>query len=200
MGPPAGHSARMESATTDRAQNQQHAPPDDATASGARFALDTVRGAYADYPASRHPLGTYAALTVVYNAALMVVLARTRAAPAPSLADFALGVLATHKLSRVITKDFVTSFIRAPFVTCESDAPTHGELTEKAKGKGFQRGIGELLTCPYCMDQWVALALIGGRVLAPRPTRLLTYLFATVAIADAAHLAYVAASTAQQRQ
>lgn len=189
----------MEAATATRTP-QQLTDGRDSSTNGFGSALHAVREAYADYPAAHHPLGTYAALTGVYNAGLAVVLARSHRATELSFGDFVLGVLATHKLSRVITKDFVTSFIRAPFVTCKSDAPTHGELTEEAKGTGFQRGIGNLLTCPYCMDQWVGLALAGGRILAPRRTRLLTFLFATVAIADAVQLAYVAASTAQQRQ
>ena len=63
--------------------------------------------------------------------------------------------IATHKLSRLITKDWVTSPFRAPF-TKFKEADGVGEVTEEARGTGMQQAIGELVTCPWCVGPWVA--------------------------------------------
>ncbi len=74
--------------------------------------------------------------------------------------DLVLMGVATHKLSRLITKDRVTSFARAPFTRYEEPAG-HGEIEEHARGTGMRRAVGQLLTCPYCISQWVAGGLHG---------------------------------------
>jgi hypothetical protein len=53
----------------------------------------------------------------------------------PSAADIALAGIATHKVTRLIAKDRVTSFIRAPFTRYQEPAG-HGELEEAARGTG----------------------------------------------------------------
>jgi len=67
-----------------------------------------------------------------------------------SVLDLALLGIATHKLSRNVAKDRITGILRAPFVNyiCGSGA---GEVEEEPRGRGFQRGIGHLISCPYCM-------------------------------------------------
>ncbi len=93
-----------------------------------------------------------------------------------------LGV-ATHKLSRFITKDKVTRPIRAPFTEVEGrGAP--GELEEQPRGKGARVAIGELLSCPFCLDAWVANGFVSGTLFAPRVTRAVASLFVVVAISD----------------
>ena len=72
------------------------------------------------------------------------------------MADIALGALATQKLSRLISKDKVTSFVRAPFTRFEEKAG-HGEVFEEPRGTGLRYATGELLVCRYC----------GGRLLLP---------------------------------
>ena len=84
--------------------------------------------------------------------------------------DIALLTVATHKASRLITKDRVTSAVRAPFTEYQSDGGP-AEVEERARGRGFRRALGELLVCPYCLGMWIAALLAGGLVVAPRPTR-----------------------------
>lgn len=144
-----------------------------------------------------HPLGSYAALTATFGAALggALLLARRRRRALPeriSAGDVLLTGLATQKISRLITKDRVTSFVRAPFTEFQDDAG-HGEIEEAARGRGAQRAIGELLVCPYCVAQWVAGAFAVGYVHAPRLTRLLAAMWSAQAIGDFAQLAYSAA-------
>jgi hypothetical protein len=99
---------------------------------------------------------------------------------------------ATHKLSRLITKDKVTSFMRAPFVRYEESAGK-GELNETPRGTGLRRAIGELLVCPYCVGNWVASAFGVGMVTAPRYTRLIAFIYTAEAVSDFLQIAYRAA-------
>jgi hypothetical protein len=50
--------------------------------------------------------------------------------------------------------------------------------------------VGELITCPFCLAQWVATAFTAGLVFAPRATRLVAGTFSTVAISDALQNVY----------
>lgn len=50
--------------------------------------------------------------------------------------------MASHKAARMVTKDRVTSAVRAPFTRFEHDAGP-GEVSESARGRGLQRAIGE---------------------------------------------------------
>ena len=108
--------------------------------------------------------------------------------------DILLLGVATHKLSRLIAKDRVTSFLRAPFARYEEPSG-RGELEEHARGTGMRRAIGQLVTCPFCIGQWVAGGFTVGLVAAPRPTRLAAAMFAALAISDGLQLAYKAADT-----
>jgi hypothetical protein len=97
--------------------------------------------------------------------------------------DVTLLGVATHKLSRLIAKDTVTAPIRAPFTRLNGpQAP--GELSEEVRGSGRRHVIGELLTCPFCLAQWVATGFAMGLVFAPRATRLAAATFTAVAISD----------------
>lgn len=146
-----------------------------------------------------HPLAAYATLTACFGAALTggLLLTRKRGRPLPqriAAGDVLLAGIATHKVSRLIAKDRVTSFVRAPFTEFQDDAG-HGEVDEAARGRGMQRAIGELAICPYCLAQWIAAAFMVGGVHAPRLTRLLAAMWTVQAIADAAQLAYGAAES-----
>jgi hypothetical protein len=146
-------------------------------------------------PGEERPLGSYAVLTGAFFAALGGALVAARATgrelDRPGLADVALAGLATQKVSRLITKDKVTSFIRAPFTRLQEPSG-HGELEEAARGDGLRYAVGELLVCPYCIAQWVAGGFAAGWVLAPRTTRLLSAMWAAQGIADGVQLAYSA--------
>src|SRR5215218_9561609 len=70
-------------------------------------------------PSERPPLASYAGFAALFNAgAVGALLAAERADRLPkrvALGDLVLAGVAGHKLSRLISKDKVTSFLRAPF-------------------------------------------------------------------------------------
>jgi hypothetical protein len=102
---------------------------------------------------------------------------------------------ATHKVSRLIAKDPVTSPLRAPFTRYEgTSAPS--ELAEEVRGHGLKHSVGELLTCPMCLAQWVATGLTLGLVFAPRAGRMVISVFTAVAGADFLQHAYAAVQQA----
>jgi len=112
----------------------------------------------------------------------------------PELADVVLVSLATHKLSRLLAKDAVVSPLRAPFARYVGPAGD-AELNEEVRDEGssVRHGIGELVTCPFCLAVWVATGLTGGLVLAPRLTRLAATVLTATAVSDFLQLAYDAA-------
>jgi len=59
----------------------------------------------------------------------------------------------------VVAKDRITGALRAPFVHCKRSAGA-GEVKEEPRGRGLQRAVGELISCPYCMGPWCATAWI----------------------------------------
>src|SRR3954453_6370124 len=146
--------------------------------------------------AQHRPLAAYGAIAAAFNGAFAAgVIAGRRADRLPDhfcASDAALLAGATAKLSRLIAKDRVTSVIRAPFTTYEDDSG-YGEVEEAARGTGLQRAIGELLSCQYCVSQWVAAGMVVGHALAPRETRLVAGTFAVFGLADVMNVAYSAA-------
>jgi hypothetical protein len=106
--------------------------------------------------------------------------------------DLVLLGVATHKLSRRISKDSVTSPLRVPFAEFK-EAGGPGEVNEEPQGRGLKKAVGELITCPFCIGQWVATGLVFGMVFAPRATRLIAGVFASAAVADFLQLAYARA-------
>ena len=108
------------------------------------------------------------------------------------LFDLALLGAATHKLSRLVAKDRITGIIRAPFVNYIRSAEA-GEVEEEPRGHGLQRGIGNLISCPYCVGPWCAAALGFGLIFAPKITRFFAGILASVTMSDFLHRAYVAA-------
>jgi Protein of unknown function (DUF1360) len=160
-------------------------------ATAAARAEDAVAG-YA--PQDERPLGAYTGLTAAFGVALGgALIALRRELPERIAArDLALAGIATHKLSRLLAKDKVTSFIRAPFTRYQEPAG-HGELEEAPRGSGARYAIGELLVCPYCLAQWVAAGFVVGLVAAPRPTRVVAGIYAAETLADFLQLAYAAA-------
>ena len=108
------------------------------------------------------------------------------------LFDLALLGVATHKLSRLVAKDRVTGILRAPFVSYIRSAGA-GEVEEEPRGRGIQRGIGNLISCPYCMGPWCAAALAFGFVFSPKMTRFFAGILTSVAMSDFLHRAYLAA-------
>jgi hypothetical protein len=141
------------------------------------------------------PLASFAGLMGAYGAFVAVgaVAARRRGLPSTvRAADLALVSVATHKLSRLLAKDPVTSPLRAPF-TRFAGTSGEAELKEEVRGSGLRKAMGELVTCPFCLGQWVSTSFVLGLVLAPRATRLVATTFTAVAAADFLQLAYAAA-------
>jgi Protein of unknown function (DUF1360) len=103
--------------------------------------------------------------------------------------------VATHKASRLAAKDRVTSGVRAPFTRFEGDAGP-GEVSEEARGSGLRRAVGELVICPYCISLWIATALAGGLVVAPRATRWVASVLSAMFGSDLLQIAYKKAEDA----
>jgi hypothetical protein len=130
------------------------------------------------------PFPEYAALTGAFGAVLggFVLLARRRLPERVPFGDVVRVGLASYKLGRLVAKDEVTTWMRAP-VTQDPDA-------SEPKPRGLERALGELVTCPYCVGVWVASGLSYALVLFPRQTRLVTTIFGAQAIADFLNAAY----------
>ncbi len=148
-------------------------------------------------PEEPKPLGGYAMLLLTFNGGLALlgaVLAHSRRRLPERVAgkDLALMSVATFKLSRLITKDKVTATVRAPFTQYADDAGP-AEVSERPRGaSGLRRAVGELLTCPYCMEQWIATCLLALFVWQPRLARAVSSLFTMVTGADVLQQAWVA--------
>lgn len=123
------------------------------------------------------PLGGYFAVLCMYAGAVTLtsLLAAASGRRLPRrwrTQDLAIVTLGTHKLSRTLTKDAVTSPLGAPFAHYGSTAGP-AEVHEKTRRSSqLRHSLGEVLTCPFCLDVWVATAFAIGLVFAPRLTRL----------------------------
>ena len=114
-----------------------------------------------------------------------------RALPERSAAtDLVLGGVATHKLSRLLTKASVASPLRAPFTEFDDAAGAAEHLEHARSEPGVRRTIGELVTCPFCMAVWISTAYVGGLALAPRQARTAAAVLSVVALSDWLQLGY----------
>ncbi len=140
------------------------------------------------------PLGGYLAAMGAYAATVATLVSVTRLTRRDipngrTVRDLVLSAVATQKLSRLITKDPVTSPLRAPFTVYRGQVGP-AELAEDVRGQGAQKAIGELITCPFCLDLWVATGLTAGFVYLPRATRLAVDTLAVLAGADLLQFGY----------
>lgn len=151
---------------------------------------------YAD-PQERPPFIPYLAFMSIFGTlvatALLIARRQGRELPARiGASELMLVGTASHKLSRLISKDKVTSPLRAPFTELEGKGGP-AELEERSRGSGFQKAIGELLICPYCLGLWVVAGFSVGLIFAPRVTRFVASLFSALTISDFFQIAYKAA-------
>jgi len=143
------------------------------------------------------PLRSYAGVMAAFNSlfALALLLARRSGRQLPErvgAGDLVTIGIASHKLSRLIAKDKVTSPLRAPFAEYEGEgAPS--EFEESSRGSGVRKAIGELLLCPYCLGLWVVAAFAVGLLFAPRLTRFVAAVFSALTLSDFLQIAYKAA-------
>jgi hypothetical protein len=118
----------------------------------------------------------YAALSLAYAAlagTVALVASRRREDPAPAEpAELVLYGAATAGLARLLAKEKVTEWVRAPFVETPADGERH------PRGTGVRYVVGELLTCTRCLGSWSALSLVGMRAAAPRQARVAATLLA----------------------
>jgi hypothetical protein len=139
------------------------------------------------------PLGGFAGILLSYgtlSGALTLALRNKRGRVRPlDPMNLLLSALATEHLSRVITKDSVTSVLRAPFTKYKEPAG-EGEVNEEVIGHGARHAIGELLTCPFCAAQWVATGLVAGSVAAPTLTTAVISVSAMARASDFLQLLY----------
>jgi hypothetical protein len=149
------------------------------------------------------PLRPYAAFIASYASAVAggALLARRRGVRLPErvgFGDLALLAVATHKVSRLLSKESIGAVVRAPFTEFVEPIGA-GEVNEKPRGTGVRHALGELFGCPFCLGQWVGTAFVGGWIVAPRATRAVASVFAVVAASDSLHFAYAALQRTDHR-
>lgn len=143
------------------------------------------------------PLGSYTAIAAVYSGAVLGAgaVARATGTTLPRrfrLRDLALLAIGTHKAARLLAKDPVTSPLRAPFARFAGQGGP-SEVHEEVRGIGVRHAVGELVTCPFCMGQWVATTSMFGLLFAPTQTRFIASMLAVLAGSDFLQLGYAAA-------
>jgi uncharacterized protein DUF1360 len=167
-----------------------------------RRRLAGLRRAYA--PHEHRPLDGYLAAMGAFGALAgsLAAAAKVTGRPVPerpATSDVVLISIATHKLSRLLAKDSVTSPLRAPF-TRYAEPGGAAEVNEEVRDQGstVRHAVGELVTCPFCLALWVATGLTGGLVLAPRLTRLAATALTATAASDFLQMAYSLAKEAAE--
>jgi hypothetical protein len=153
--------------------------------------LEMVPG-YTDQP---RPLTGYVLIMGAFNAvfafAMLLYFRRRGGRTAEiSLTDLILSGIAAHKISRLLAKDSVTSPLRAPFTTFEGPGDLPSEVMESPRGYGLRHAMGELVTCAYCMGQWVSAFFAYGLMLAPRFTRAVSWVFVIHTLSDVLNMLY----------
>lgn len=143
---------------------------------------------------AERPLGSFTTIMGVYAGVVAAGAAAVKATGTPlpetvGTRDLALISVATFRLSRLLAKDPVTSPLRAPF-TRFAGTSGEAELAEEVRGSGPRKALGELVTCPFCVGQWVATGFVFGLVVAPRTTRLAAAAVTAVAASDFLQFAY----------
>lgn len=147
----------------------------------------TQTEAYAGKAADELPLGGYAMLLLTFSSGFGGLLYRAskqhRLPKRIGLRDIALLGVATHKLTRLVTRDRVTAAVRFPFTEFERTTGA-GEVEERPRGRGLRQAVGTLLTCPFCAGPWIAAALTIALLERPRETRATSSVMAMVTVSD----------------
>jgi len=148
-------------------------------------------------PGKDPALGGHAVLVGVFNGsvATLALAQRRSGRPLPErfpAGDLVLLSVATYKVSRLIAKDRIMAFARAPFTRLEGESERPGEVKEEPRGKGLQHAIGELLVCPFCLGQWVGTAMLATYLRDQRLARTIAAAFTVVAGSDLLQEAWVA--------
>lgn len=126
-------------------------------------------------PGDDRPLGSYAVLMSAFGVlcggfAAWFSRSRRELPERIDARDLVLMTVASHKLARLLSKDRITSPLRAPFTQPLGEGGP-GEVQETSRGRGLRRAIGQLLLCPYCLGMWTSGGFIAGLLTLPRFTR-----------------------------
>ena len=161
-------------------------------AQAAKAEADAYRGG------EQRPLGGYVVVMALFGAILSgaagLAYATGRRLPEGiGPWDLLLIAAGTHKLSRTLTKDAVTSPLRAPFTRYKETGGPAEVMEEVRFQGGLRHSIGELITCPFCLDVWIAAGFTIGLVFAPRLTKLIAAALTAITGADFLHLLYAKA-------
>jgi len=135
--------------------------------------------------ADERPTLEYAGLTAAFIAVFggFLSVKRDRLPDRLPTTDLVRIGLASYKLGRLLTKEEITTFLRAPL--------TEDPEATKPKRTGVAGALGKLLTCPYCVGVWTAAGLASAHVIAPKEARFATWIFSANAIADFANATFV---------
>ena len=144
------------------------------------------------------PLSGYVAVLVGYGTIVgftwVIAVATGRKLPDRwRIQDLITVMCGTHKLSRTLSKDAVTGPLRAPFADYAGTGGPAEVREETRHSSQLRHSLGELLTCPFCLDMWVTTAFVIGLIFVPRFTRLIAGSFTALAGADFLQLAYAMA-------
>lgn len=144
--------------------------------------------AMVDSPHEHSRIAGYVSVMSVFVSAVAGAAAvgrvRGRGLPAAyDVQDLVLGALATHKFSRLVSKDGVTTPLRAPFTEFEENIGS-AEVQESPRPEPARHVLGELLTCPFCLTPWISTAYVVGLALAPRVARTWAAVFGIVGGSD----------------
>jgi hypothetical protein len=130
----------------------------------------------------------YTLITVVYTTLFIVIASLVRRSvkhvEKPTGSEIFLLGLATYRLSRLISHDRVTQYLRLPFVETGKGTEQIEGTQEEPKGEGLQLAIGQLLTCTYCSSVWAATFNSALYFLFPRTGRLFLFSMAGSGLAE----------------
>lgn len=165
---------------------------------------DAVHAEAQEYrPGAERPLGGYVLVMTMFAAVVGLAglaTALTERGLPRRIAPYDLALIATgtHKLSRMISKHAVTSPLRAPFTRYRGTGGPAEVMEEARDGSGLRHAVGELVSCPFCLDMWVGTGLTIGLLFLPRFTRFVAATFTALTGADFLHLIYARAQQVAQ--
>jgi Protein of unknown function (DUF1360) len=167
-----------------------------------RTRLETIQRQYAH--GHDRPLLGYLTVSSTYGlgAVALGLAVRRHGADRIGTRDLALITVATHRLSRTLAKDAVTSPMRAAFTRYNGaglPSEVNEEVAPRKEHSQVGHALGELVSCPFCLAQWVATGLVAAQLLAPTLTRHITSTLTAVAGADVLHFAYSALQRLEDR-
>ncbi|MEX0426362.1 DUF1360 domain-containing protein [Nocardioides sp. DS6] len=148
----------------------------------------------ADSPHAHYRIAGYLTVMSVFGSAVAAAGALSRVTgreppAAYAVPDLVLGAVAAHKFARLVSKDGVTTPLRAPFTHFEENIGS-AEVAESPREEPVRHVVGEMLTCPFCVTPWIATGYVAALTLAPRLARTWAAVFSIVGGSDFLQHAY----------